>query len=35
MIAPKEFETARIKQHKEIIMTKDFDPKNNKNMKSY
>ena len=27
--ATKEFELARIKPHEEIIMTKDFDPKNN------
>ncbi|WP_298200156.1 putative zinc-binding protein [Desulfosporosinus sp.] len=27
--ASKEFESARIKPHEEIIITKDFDPKNN------
>jgi uncharacterized metal-binding protein len=27
--ASKEFETARIKPHEEVVMTKDFDPKNN------
>ena len=28
--ASKEFDTARIKPHEEIVITKDFDPKNNK-----
>jgi uncharacterized metal-binding protein len=27
--ASKEFETVKIKPHEEIIITKDFDPKNN------
>lgn len=27
--ASKEFETARLKPHEEIMITKDFDPKNN------
>ncbi|WP_158310161.1 putative zinc-binding protein [Desulfosporosinus acidiphilus] len=27
--ASKEFEIARIKPHEEVVMTKDFDPKNN------
>jgi len=27
--ASKEFDSARIKPHEEIIITKDFDPKNN------
>lgn len=27
--ASKEFETNRVKPHEEIVMTKDFDPKNN------